>query len=51
MKRERYLVLLLPLLSLPVNLACHVDADDNDDETTLKVDTKGDKKSIEIEKD
>ena len=49
-KRGWMLMLVLSLNALPALSGCHVDADDDDD-VEIKADTKGDTKSIKIDRD
>lgn len=49
MKRFWALFLLLAVCAVPLVSGCHADGDDDDD-ATIKVDTKGEKKGIEVDR-
>jgi len=48
---KRWMLVMLLAISGMQMAGCHRDRDDDDDDLELKVDTKGDKKSIEIDND
>lgn len=51
MKREWLLALLLPLLVVSFNAGCRVEADDDDDDLQMEVDTRGERGRLEVDTD